>query len=486
MRSTIAQPAPSCQVYTPPDLAAGLVSALKPRRSQSWLEPSCGPGVFLDVLASRGVPRNGITAIDLDLVRDRSDRLAKIRRGVDFLHWAPRARKRFDRIVGNPPYLHIRDLPSPLLESAASTLDLDGGAIGKRANVWYSFVCASIRLLNPGGAIGFVLPAALEFADYARPLPHALAKKFSSVDILRCNQPMFDDVGEGSVVLIARGFKRGKSKPKRRAYGSRSSLIRGLGSPSKSHGSYSTVRKRRQEINSSRPLTEIMKIRIGGVTGDAKFFLLSEQKRKEWRIPTEACRPILTRASHLETAFIGKSEWEELRRSNERVWIFDPPPRLVSNRSVQEYMARGGANQNAHKISSRDPWFRTPLPGGAHGFISGMSRLGPVISLNTMPRLTASNTLYVANFVEGIVEEEHRPAWALVLLSTPVQQQVRGLVRRYPQGLLKLEPGDLCRLVLPEPKLHLDSATLYRRAVSALLSGQQAKAREIADQALAT
>lgn len=77
-----------------------------------------------------------------------------------------------------------------------------------------------------------------------------------------------------------------------------------------------------------------------------------------------------------------------------------------------------------------------------------------------------------------------RSAWALSLLSSPVRQQFYSIVRRYADGLPKLEPHEVSSLSLPEPKLFPEAAAVYSKAIKALLSGQEVVATKLADEAL--
>ena len=61
----------------------------------------------------------------------------------------------------------------------------------------------------------------------------------------------------------------------------------------------------------------------------------------------------------------------------------------------------GGCKRRALKVRSRDPWYRTPLEPVIHGFMSGMSGWGPWVVFREMPRLAATNTLYVVRFLDG-------------------------------------------------------------------------------------
>lgn len=221
-------PPTSCRVYTPPSLARAIVGSLGDEPQLSWLEPSHGKGAFVNAISNLGVARERIIAVDLDRTISEADTLATTFRGVDFLRWAAETSRRFDRIVGNPPYISIERLPFGLQHTASSILDLNEQPIGRGANVWYAFVLSSIRLLNPGGSFGFVLPSAAEFANYSAEMRSAVRKRFSSVEICRCKRPLFSGVKEGSVVVIARDLGSRRRLFRRRAYTTPAALMRGL------------------------------------------------------------------------------------------------------------------------------------------------------------------------------------------------------------------------------------------------------------------
>ncbi len=65
------------------------------------------------------------------------------------------------------------------------------------------------------------------------------------------------------------------------------------------------------------------------------------------------------------------------------------------------------------------------------GFLSGMAKVGPWISLRSMQDLSASNTLYVVRLLERMGQQE-KATWALGLLTSYCREQVKKLGRRYP------------------------------------------------------
>ena len=475
-------PPSSCKVYTPYSLAQAIVNAIGDDSRAHWLEPSHGTGVFVKAIASLGVRKERIVAVDLDAATSPADALATTFRGVDFLRWADETALRFDRIVGNPPFISIKRLPPSLQKSAAKVLDIGGQPIGHGANVWYAFVLTSLRLLNDGGCLAFVLPSAAEFANYSAAIRRAVRQTFSSLELYRCTRPLFEDVQEGTLVAIARGYKSQPCMVRRRRYGTREGLIRGLTQSGRLNG-HGCPAKRLPCATSTVTFKSIAKIRLGGVTGDASYFLMSEQKRQALDLPSAALTPVVSKAKHLRFAPLNQEHWSELNSSGERIWLFNPSRQLAKNRKVREYLnlnaSKGGCNREAYKVSIRKPWYRTPLPKSPDAFISGMSQFGPWLCINEMQGLNATNTLYVVSFQSRNPQEWF--IWALALLSSQSHQQIRRIGRRYADGLIKYEPGPLGDIELPKLKDNEDYKLLYCRAVNALLGADPVLAREIAD-----
>ena len=98
-----------------------------------------------------------------------------------------------------------------------------------------------------------------------------------------------------------------------------------------------------------------------------------------------------------------------------------------------------------------------------------------------MPRLAATNTLYIVRFKSAKTIEE-MAAWSLALLSSRTRTAAFKIGRIYADGLLKFEPRDLASLPLPVPATFSGARSTYRRAVTMLLSGDHDGARSIADE----
>lgn len=473
-----------------------MVQALGSEPGDQWLEPCVGKGALLHALSSAGIGPTQVRGIDLSPTQEESDRLARVSRKTEFLRWSLDTTERFDKIIANPPYIALERVQKTIRNAARNVEPLDGIRVRGGANVWYAFLCAAIRLLRPNGSLCFLLPAAWEFADYARPLREAISRYFEQVVVFRSDTPLFKfaRVQEGAVILLAKRYTP-SGQPMRSssivssAFSKSSELAELIANidtsiPPKSQGA--TLPQLLPHISRSREakrFDELLAAGIGAVTGDANYFLMSNEQRRSLGIPLAACRPVLSRARHLVSHTIDASAWRSLRDSNERVFLFAPPERLKQHPAVAAHLKwgkSGGCSIKNHKVAIRSPWYRVQVPHPFDGFLSGMSGTGPWIAFNGMTRLTATNTLYGVNFLKSANIEE-RFSVALSLLSSEAREQLAVLQRRYADGLIKYELSDLRGIKLPVRSNARGAQSTYRRAIRAVLHGEVDKARAMAD-----
>jgi adenine-specific DNA-methyltransferase len=467
---------PSCKVSTPAGLAQAMVLALGARARESWLDPCTGAGVFPQALKEAGVPVDQITALDLERERHAPKVPARVTWGEDFLIWAQRTRRRFDNIIANPPYIAISQLPDNLRSAALVVTSPGGGKMPRRANYWYAFLCASFKLLRNGGNLCFVLPSAWDYAEYAASLRREAPKLFARFHVHRCERPLFDSVLDGCIVVVGYGYRKNPQEHRRFSHDSAEALLARLKkelNPLGGRRSFVNLpRQARSAAPKQRLLGDLLEIRLGGVTGDARYFLLTEARRRELELPVETLRPALSRAGHLVAGRVTKKIWGRLLDAGDRVWLFDPSDEYLQHPAVQKYLNLdercGGCRRTRYKINSRTPWHRTRLPDPVDGFLSGMTRRGPWLCFSGMPSLTASNTLYTFRFKEDL-EEAEKVAWALALLDARDAAVTRSLGRRYADGLIKYEPGDLYKIPLTVPSRIGGSLMRYEAAVEEML-----------------
>jgi adenine-specific DNA-methyltransferase len=475
----------SCKVYTPVDLASALVSGVGVEDSKHWLEPSFGRGAFLKALSSFGVRRDHIVAVDVDRHPSELDDLGTALRGTEFLGWALHHQFKFDRIVGNPPYVAIERVNSRLQALAASLSWEELKGVGFNGNLWAAFIIACLRLLQPHANMSFVLPAAWDYADYAEQLRNKLPFLFSRFVVHRCRETLFSGVQDGCVVIQALDFGGRGSGIVRFEHKSAADLRIAVSDTSGTDRHVFNVAENVGAYGPHVPARSIFNIRLGGVTGDASFFLLRDSKRKRLGIPTRACIPALSRAKHLRSAFADRSTWTSLMTKDERVWLFRPTVKQAKSGPIKNYLRldkkKGGCDRNADWVNRRKPWYRVMIPSRIDGFISGTSSFGPWICLNDMPRLAATNTLYVVQFLSAKTSANQRASWCIALLTSGVQAQLKRIARVYAGGMVKFEPSDLLSLSLPIPSTCKGAVVEYRSIIEMLMRGERRGATKAAD-----
>lgn len=486
-----ASPPDSCRVYTPPSLADAIARRLGDDGAAAWLEPSVGPGEFLRAIAALEVPASRVTAVDIDCGKCQHLNLAQVLEGQDFIRWSLDTRLRFDRIVGNPPYVALSQVPEPLHSAALQMHTPWKRSVRKKSNYWFAFVCAILSVLREGGSLGLILPASWDYADYNEEMRHLLPSLFRRFEVHRSQKPLFNGVGEGAVVIIGQGFRETPEDDQRHEHANLAALIAALQERPVDRPRLAAAPENPATAQDGRirQLKDIADVQIGAVTGHASFFLFNEEQRASSGLPPQCFKPILSRAKHIVTPEVTREHWGRLRDSGERVWLFSPTEESLGLESVRAYLAlpedQGGCNREAFKVKNRDPWHTVVLPGAVDGFMSGMSVTGPFICMNAMPELTASNTLYVVKFRPHITGAA-RYGWALSLLSSHSHVYVLRLLRLYADGLRKHEPKDLLRIELPQPKRATEDEAreLYQEAVCLHLRGEQARARCMADESV--
>ena len=187
-------------------VVAHTIGTVEPGSRVRVLDPACGDGRFLMAAAAAVRSMGGVpvlTGIDIDLraARDlaRADEPIELIEADALSHgWGDR---RFDAIVGNPPFLS--QLGSTTARDGRSRF---GG--GPYADAAADFLALAARLVNEGGRVGLVLPTSLLTARDAGPIRAEVASSLSFDWFWSAQEPMFD----ATVRTCAVGLRRGRRK----------------------------------------------------------------------------------------------------------------------------------------------------------------------------------------------------------------------------------------------------------------------------------
>ena len=190
------------QYFTPKIVADFMVGLADINVNSKILEPSCGEGVFLDLLQQKGFENVAAYEIDNDLathfsnVRYESFVTAKIN-------------EKFDLIIGNPPYIRWKNLEDTLKQELA-TNPLWNKYCNSLCDYLYIFILKSIELLNENGQLIFICPEYWMNTTHSVSLRNYMVSNGYFEEIYHFNEtPIFDKVTVSIVI-----FKYIKSKKK--------------------------------------------------------------------------------------------------------------------------------------------------------------------------------------------------------------------------------------------------------------------------------
>jgi adenine-specific DNA-methyltransferase len=95
------------QYFTPPEVAEFMISLSNKDKKSKILEPSCGEGVFLDILETKGFKNVLGCEVDKTLATKRTNVIYQ-----SFI--TSKFKEKFDLIIGNPPYIRWSNLEDEL------------------------------------------------------------------------------------------------------------------------------------------------------------------------------------------------------------------------------------------------------------------------------------------------------------------------------------------------------------------------------------
>ncbi len=189
--------------YTPPEIAERIVDwTLRPLMSERRatetklriLDPSCGAGEFLvaafrllSATVGSDVACSSLWGIDTDdsAVGIARSRLKSIDPAfpvdqiiaADTLTATAFLPASFDAVIGNPPYINIRQLAKALSREQIEALRQSYTTATGNFDLYVLFIERAIDLLKPGGRCGLIVPGKWATLDYARACRELLLSK---------------------------------------------------------------------------------------------------------------------------------------------------------------------------------------------------------------------------------------------------------------------------------------------------------------------
>jgi len=423
--------------YTPHDVATWLTQWGVQNVSDTVLEPSCGDGIFLDTTIRKfkelGISIRHISrqVTGIEIVPEEAEKavtrikaygscLNKCVMNDDFFYWAHRNRtKRFDCVIGNPPFIRYQNFPASSRSTAISIMTSLGLKPNKLTNIWVPFVAISTSLLRPGGRLALVLPAELLQVTYATQLRAFLADNFKTIRIFTCNDMLFQRAEQEVILLLAEGKVDEYSNTNR----CRIDLI---DTPTRSHllehSPYQKNKRRAKTVNhesekwlkyflNSREISFLRALRksdlttrlgdfanvdVGVVTGRNSFFVLNKDEIGSYGIQ-DYVLPLVGRSAQLQGTLIKRADLNNLAVNGKRVFLFyiEPGTNGSLSPNAKAYIALGEklGIHKGYKCSIRKEWYCVPSVWIPQGFIFRQIYDFPRFVVNKS-RATSTDTIH--------------------------------------------------------------------------------------------
>lgn len=199
--------------------------------------------------------------------------------------------------------------------------------------------------------------------------------------------------------------------------------------------------------NHLRPLGDFARCSRGIATGANSFFTLTAEEAGDWRIPDWALKPCLTKAAQAAKPRFTAEDYESLRALGKKVLLLDvPADRGEEIRHYLDYGESLGVHQR-FITRHRNPWYimEQREPADILVTVFGRGNLRFVRNEAKILTLTAFHGIYVKPEFRHLI-----PFLMEYFQSAEFAKACATEHRVYGDGLLKFEPKDVERLLVPD------------------------------------
>jgi hypothetical protein len=357
-----------------------------------------------------------------------------------------------------------------------------------------------MRFLAPGGRLAFVLPGAFLHADYAKEIRALVSRSFESVAWIAVGERLFEDAEETTVVLLASGFGGASGVPQMgwapsvrqlqkicsnveqhtklvdSSDGRAAWLLSVIGE--RANAIYARLAREGLAVQ----LGHHARIKVGTVTGCNDFFILTREQSRSLGISDRWLRPVVASSRNLQGMEHTDLDRQHLYQSDIRCLLIDTGGKRNLPRRLSRYLEGGEAADvdKRFKCAQRDVWHQVSDCGIPDAFMQYMCGDHPRIILNHA-QAACTNSLHQVIWSSDPSRSGSR--WiALGMLTSLSRLSAELCGRSYGGGLLKLEPGDAARLMLPALPADEECAA-FGEAEQLLRAGRKDEALRLADSA---
>ena len=450
------------------------------------LEPSVGGGMFLDSLLNGNyygdkyplnVPKLNIDAIEIDTnvvreTRKKSGAYDKSKGSIDlingdYLEYYLSRDKKYDLIIGNPPYVRRRNLSLKQRKLCAEVHKKTGLSDENPKNLWTSFLMGAKASLKNKGVIAFVLPTDLLQVKYSEEIRNILSHEFDRVEIFTFNWlafKKFDDIEQDVVILICSNGHGKRDGVSFWHINDEKELDEPKITPDNNNTKRTTLNKWTNyaltseefqlldhlysDVIKPKTIRDFCDSGAGIVTAANDYYIVDRctvDKYSLWDIAKQAIK----KSSSMFPA-LTVTDADITRRSNEgaEVYFLDFPdkPKGSLTKKHQRYLAlceEDGIHLR-YKMLLRDNWYAVPSVWSSEAFFTKRSNVHPRIIVNEA-NAYVTDAFYRVRMKKGF--NEKNLSFSFNNTFTFIYSELMG--RYYGGGVLELTPNEFKGLPVP-------------------------------------
>ncbi|MCM3082146.1 Eco57I restriction-modification methylase domain-containing protein [Brevibacillus invocatus] len=464
--------------YTPEKLADFIVNHVfqnyfPTTNDLDILEPSCGDGVFIKSIISQTELRQDmnldVTGIELDQkelnkIRRKTKRVALtgvrfLFENEDFLKYQKENTKKYDLVIGNPPYINKKYLLEEqkiLSNEILKKAKIEPSVV---KNIWIAFLISSVLLLKENGVVCFILPSELLQVKHSSPIRDYLFKYFRSIEIFTFNEIVFEGIEQDTIIFL------GSNRPNN--IGLKYSNIENLEnfrvnvineiektevainrkwtSLVLSNSAYGRLEGLRNGIAN---VNNFCVSGTGIVTAANESFIVSKDVIDKYGL-NEYAHPIIKKSSFVKDSInFTKEDFELLVQSGvpTNLLLFSDQDIDQFSEQVQSYLEILKTNgvDKRYKCKKRQKWFIVPSVWSSEGVFFKRSNLFPKVIVNEA-KVLVTDTAYRITMRDNYNMDSF--AFSFYNSLTLVYAELYG--RFYGGGVLELTPNEFKNLPLP-------------------------------------
>lgn len=366
--------------YTPKSLVKYMCDyAMNKTQANNILEPSVGDGRFLHELVE--YKNTLVDAVEIDeqkvnyLKNNSINSINLI--CANFMDYAISTDKKYELIIGNPPYISKKKLSMEEREKCLKLTEYWSLSDEVFQNTWVTFVLGALKLLDKSkGALFFVLPFEFLQVHYAAKLRNFLEEIFNFIEITTFKESVFPEIDQ-DVCLVYLSNEQPGLEPIVRY-----TTVNGINDftpieqseirRNKPLKKWSNAILNDNEIELLKKLTsnymkisELGHISPGIVTGANNFFIINRPLVEKFECKEQTI-PIIQKGSNIPNLLLLTDEdFDQVGHNNKNIAMLNLNKINPANfsKELKEYLLSGVEKgiDKRYKCSIRKRWYDVPI-----------------------------------------------------------------------------------------------------------------------------